>query len=1143
MIRKITLLFLACLGINFSTYAQKCGFDEIHQSMMNQNSAYAQAVNLAKVDWGNYIANKAHNPSALLTTLPNGKWAYEIPIVVHIMYTNEKAAYNPSNSQVQTWVNYLNDAFQATWGSYPDTTNGGKRVPIVFKLAARYGCSDTLGIIHHEVTSTSNSAYYNDGIKAMSEPATTAGAYENTIKNLSRWNIDEYYNIWVVNKIEGNDGLSPGTFTAGYAYLPFATSATLDGTVVLASQVATNRITIVHELGHALGLYHTFQGSIPPHTTVANCPNNTNCATQGDEICDTEPHLLTSGCPSSSTTNLCTGNPYNGVQFNFMNYTTCQNRYTPDQSDRMVYMLKRYRGSLIYSLGATPMPTNPVTAANCAPTYGNPTTPTNNGPRNIVIHTTTDTVFHVQSSGYTGDGNQVYRDLTCSYRATLQAGTSYTFNVSALFNETAKVYIDYNNDGILGNSAGESFYLTSGSNPYTASHTVPTSSNVVFCTPLRMRVISQLGVSSYDSCGVISFGQAEDYEVIITGGSGGNGTVIISNPPTGGNPSCFGTTLTFHSTVGGGVTATGYQWYRNSTPISAATADSLQSNAFLNNDTIWVEMYYSTPCGFDTATSNKVVVYRVVSVAPQVTIGVTGGTNPSCIDDTVVYSVVSNVNPGGGPTYDWYRNGTKIPGASGPSYTKLPFQFNAGDVITCVMHSSAGAPCATPDSGISNGITVGYTTKVPIADIALTIGTNPGCAGQILQFSVTPTTGGTSPSYQWFVNGSPILGQSGTTFQSNTLNNGDKVTCVMNSNSPCASPSTVISDTIEIIHKKDTADITITQVSGTNPACSGKPIIFGANTVNAGSNPTFQWLVNGVPQAGAVTPVFTTSTLANNDVVSCVLIATDPCVANPRDTSNGITMAITISDTPKVSIAITQGKNPGCLDSLVEFTATATNIGTNPAYSWVINNVVLPPSNNTFSSTAFLNGDVIRVRAHQTDGGCYIPDTVFSSSVTLQRSPTPDPPLISLVGNKLVTDSPGTYIWYGPSGRLTGGEDGVYLPTELGPYYAVTNNNECYSLPSNILTITLLDVTTINLDNMSAYPNPTSGEIVLDWGTTNVNMQILVYNPVGQVLMTDSIKDSNRKTVDLSKFANGIYYIVLNDNDGGTATIKITLAK
>ncbi|NLL27641.1 MAG: hypothetical protein GX259_02500 [Bacteroidales bacterium] len=52
------------------------------------------------------------------------------------------------------------------------------------------------------------------------------------------------------------------------------------------------------------------------------------------------------------------------------------------------------------------------------------------------------------------------------------------------------------------------------------------------------------------------------------------------------------------------------------------------------------------------------------------------------------------------------------------------------------------------------------------------------CEGELVTFTATPTNGGTSPTYQWYVNGS-LAGSDSSVFASTAIANNDKISCVL----------------------------------------------------------------------------------------------------------------------------------------------------------------------------------------------------------------------------------------------------------------------------------------------------------------------------------------------------------------------------
>ncbi|KAJ0119644.1 extracellular metalloprotease-1 [Diaporthe amygdali] len=133
-------------------------------------------------------------------------------------------------------------------------------------------------------------------------------------------------NLYYLSDLSENMGV------LGYAFYPESDvdEATLsrDGVVNLAGTLPgaefanyDQGLTTVHEVGHWLGLFHTFQGN--------------SCTGEGDLVADTPQQLEASaGCPTSSDT--CPDSPGLDPIHNYMDYTidVCKTEFTPGQIAR-----------------------------------------------------------------------------------------------------------------------------------------------------------------------------------------------------------------------------------------------------------------------------------------------------------------------------------------------------------------------------------------------------------------------------------------------------------------------------------------------------------------------------------------------------------------------------------------------------------------------------------------------------------------------------------------------------------------------------------------------------------------------------------------------------------------------------------------
>ncbi|WP_291726099.1 choice-of-anchor D domain-containing protein, partial [Bernardetia sp.] len=471
---------------------EPCATDNIHQRKLAQDPEYQTRFDKLQEDLRKYIANKQNS-----ATERTEATVYQIPLVVHIVHTGEAqgvvvdgAVYNPTDATITSLVAGLNQHFR---NQAPYNSATGADIEIEFVLAQRDpNCNSTNGIVRVDGSGVTN--YDADGISTNF--GVNPGANEEDVKALSRWSNTDYYNIWIVKKINGNNGTS-GSFTAGYAYFPGA-GADIDGTVMLASQLDPADITLAHEIGHALNLYHTFQGS----TGSGNCPTNTDCTTDGDRICDTDPQDANH---FQCSTNACGGTD---VFLNYMSYSQCQEKFTNDQKTRMRAALETQRGGLISSLGGTAPSGSLPTAATCTTTSSTPHSA-------IGVGRVRFNTLDVSSVGSESEG--AYVDRTCSQRTTVNAGDTYTLTVNGFSSNSHRVraYIDYNNNGDFTDTGEEVLVSNSGSGDHTASVTIPATA--VTGTPLRMRIVADFssGGGTISSCSAGQYGQGEDYSVTV----------------------------------------------------------------------------------------------------------------------------------------------------------------------------------------------------------------------------------------------------------------------------------------------------------------------------------------------------------------------------------------------------------------------------------------------------------------------------------------------------------------------------------------------------------------------------------------------------------------------------------------------------
>ena len=165
---------------------------------------------------------------------------------------------------------------------------------------------------------------------------------------------------------------------------------------------------------------------------------------------------------------------------------------------------------------------------------------------------------------------------------------------------------------------------------------------------------------------------------------------------------------------------------------------------------------------------------------------------------------------------------------------------------------------------------------IPMVMPAIFITPNPNdtvCTGTAVTYSAIITGGGTSPAYQWVVNGTNV-GTGGSSYSYHPLNN-DTVLCVLTSNAICASPAVVKSNEVAMV--VDTFAIPTIALSGPVSAAVGSTATITATITNAGSVYTIYWMNSGTVFNTTSVPSVSYTKVSDTDTVTAKIVPTGGC--------------------------------------------------------------------------------------------------------------------------------------------------------------------------------------------------------------------------------------------------------------------------
>lgn len=244
----------------------------------------------------------------------------------------------------------------------------------------------------------------------------------------------------------------------------------------------------------------------------------------------------------------------------------------------------------------------------------------------------------------------------------------------------------------------------------------------------------------------VSVSDAGTYSVTVTGACGNTttqGALLTVNTATiTSDPSdatrCEGGAVTFSTTASGTGPFT-YQWKKGNDVIQGATSSSLTIDPIATTDAGTYTVTTTGACGSDSKSATLTVNNTVDATDPVA--------KTACIGSSVTFSTTAS---GTGPfTYQWFKGGNPINGATNSSYTIDPVALSDAGSYTVEVTGACGSK--------TTGAAI-LTVNNPSVDISL----HNACDGSV--FLQADTTGSGTFTFQWKYNGQNIQGATNATY-------------------------------------------------------------------------------------------------------------------------------------------------------------------------------------------------------------------------------------------------------------------------------------------------------------------------------------------------------------------------------------------
>jgi hypothetical protein len=522
---------------------------------------------------------------------------------------------------------------------------------------------------------------------------------------------------------------------------------------------------------------------------------------------------------------------------------------------------------------------------------------------------------------------------------------------------------------------------------------------------------------------------------------------------------------------------------------------------------------------------------------------VISGTPSFCFGDSTLLSMSA-----GGSSYQWYKNGALIAGATSQTY-----YASVAGYYNCIISDACGT-----DSLAANVHVVRFALPV----VSLSGSTNLCPGGSV---NLTGSSGGAS---QWYLNGSPVGGATSNTYAATVAGVYNMTKTNINGCYDSASVGiTVVNVTAPVVNLgTDT-----TQCAGTvvlDAQNAGLSYLWTdastAQTLAVSSTGTYDVTVtnaNGCATNDAIVVTINSLPVVSlgTDVIQCggtVTLDAQNAGAAYVWTDMSTAQALAVSSTGTYDVTVTDGN--GCIGmDTIDVTINSlpvVDLGNDSSFCAGGAGIMLD-AQNAGSTYLWNDGTTTQMLTAASAGtysvtvtdanGCEGTDAVV---ITVNALPvitlTSSADSVCDYGMPLTlnaTPAGGTYSGTGVTGASF--DPAVAGMGAHSVYYAYTDMNGCSATDTTQIFVDLCTgIAAVTEAEIRIYPNPASDNLVIDMAGINTSALMSICDVSGKLVMQEKLNGGSAVQVNISAFENGIYFVNIS-NGVSVSKQRLVVAK